>query len=212
MRRPRGLYPTCRRSLFNPSITIKSGQCHVQKYVPALLDRILKREIDPTFGALDRAPEASFLDGASATTGSMAIRARSHAVRRCLRPGGRTPAQRPLPVRSAGGFIVGIEGPAAGSRAESACEHAHPEQMSERVLFLPRPRPEASSRIAQPRRSCPRCFRAAADPDAAIPASAANYGVRFFTAAWRTASTSATIEELRKKPVGAIARKQNIAA
>jgi threonine dehydrogenase-like Zn-dependent dehydrogenase len=43
-------------------LTIKSGQCPVQKYMPALLDRIQKREIDPSFVithrmALDDAPE-----------------------------------------------------------------------------------------------------------------------------------------------------------
>jgi threonine dehydrogenase-like Zn-dependent dehydrogenase len=49
-------------AVVNRSLTIKSGQCPVQKYMPALLERIQKREIDPSFVithrmALDRAPE-----------------------------------------------------------------------------------------------------------------------------------------------------------
>jgi threonine dehydrogenase-like Zn-dependent dehydrogenase len=49
-------------TVVNRSLTIKSGQCHVQRYMPQLLERIQKREIDPTFVithrmALDQAPE-----------------------------------------------------------------------------------------------------------------------------------------------------------
>ncbi|MBV8818245.1 MAG: glutathione-dependent formaldehyde dehydrogenase [Acidobacteriaceae bacterium] len=36
-------------SLMNRSLTIRSGQCHVQRYMRPLLDRILKGEIDPSF-------------------------------------------------------------------------------------------------------------------------------------------------------------------
>jgi threonine dehydrogenase-like Zn-dependent dehydrogenase len=36
-------------SLMNRSITIKSGQCHVQRYTKPLLDRIERGEIDPSF-------------------------------------------------------------------------------------------------------------------------------------------------------------------
>jgi threonine dehydrogenase-like Zn-dependent dehydrogenase len=36
-------------SLMNRSLTIKSGQCHVQRYMRPLLDRIQKGEIDPSF-------------------------------------------------------------------------------------------------------------------------------------------------------------------
>ena len=36
-------------SLMNRSLTIKSGQCHVQRYMRPLLDRIMKGEIDPSF-------------------------------------------------------------------------------------------------------------------------------------------------------------------
>jgi threonine dehydrogenase-like Zn-dependent dehydrogenase len=40
----------------NRSLTIKSGQCHVQKYMPRLLESIQKREIDPTFVITHRLP------------------------------------------------------------------------------------------------------------------------------------------------------------
>jgi threonine dehydrogenase-like Zn-dependent dehydrogenase len=48
-------------SLMNRSITIKSGQCHVQRYMKPLLDRVINGEIDPSFVithrlALDEAP------------------------------------------------------------------------------------------------------------------------------------------------------------
>jgi threonine dehydrogenase-like Zn-dependent dehydrogenase len=36
-------------SLMNRSLTIKSGQCHVQRYMRPLLERIQKGEIDPSF-------------------------------------------------------------------------------------------------------------------------------------------------------------------
>jgi threonine dehydrogenase-like Zn-dependent dehydrogenase len=48
-------------SLMNRSITIKSGQCHVQRYMKPLLERIMRGEIDPTMVIthtlpLDQAP------------------------------------------------------------------------------------------------------------------------------------------------------------
>jgi threonine dehydrogenase-like Zn-dependent dehydrogenase len=48
-------------SLMNRSITIKSGQCHVQRYMKPLLERVMNGEIDPSFVithrlALDEAP------------------------------------------------------------------------------------------------------------------------------------------------------------
>jgi threonine dehydrogenase-like Zn-dependent dehydrogenase len=48
-------------SLMNRSITIRTGQCHVQRYLRPLLERIEKGEIDPSFVvshrlALDEAP------------------------------------------------------------------------------------------------------------------------------------------------------------
>lgn len=36
-------------SLMNRSLTIRTGQCHVQRYLPELLERIQKGEIDPSF-------------------------------------------------------------------------------------------------------------------------------------------------------------------
>ncbi|HKG22546.1 MAG TPA: zinc-dependent alcohol dehydrogenase [Blastocatellia bacterium] len=49
-------------SIMNRSITIKSGQCHVQRYMKPLLERIKNGEIDPSFvithrRRLDDAPE-----------------------------------------------------------------------------------------------------------------------------------------------------------
>ena len=46
----------------NRSLTIRTGQCHVQKYMKPLLERIQKGEIDPSFVIthhlpLDQAPE-----------------------------------------------------------------------------------------------------------------------------------------------------------
>jgi threonine dehydrogenase-like Zn-dependent dehydrogenase len=36
-------------TVVNRSLTIKAGQCHVQRYMRPLLDRIQNREIDPSF-------------------------------------------------------------------------------------------------------------------------------------------------------------------
>jgi threonine dehydrogenase-like Zn-dependent dehydrogenase len=49
-------------SFFNRSLTMKSGQCHVQRYMKPLLERIERGEIDPSFVIshhmrLDEAPE-----------------------------------------------------------------------------------------------------------------------------------------------------------
>jgi threonine dehydrogenase-like Zn-dependent dehydrogenase len=49
-------------SLMNRSLTLKTGQCHVQQYMQPLLKRIQKGEIDPTFVithrlSLEEAPE-----------------------------------------------------------------------------------------------------------------------------------------------------------
>ena len=46
----------------NRALTIKTGQCHVQRYMKPLLERIQKGEIDPSFVithrmALEDAPE-----------------------------------------------------------------------------------------------------------------------------------------------------------
>jgi threonine dehydrogenase-like Zn-dependent dehydrogenase len=50
-------------SVMNRSLTIKTGQCHVHRYLKPLLERIQKGEIDPSFVIthrmrLDQAPEA----------------------------------------------------------------------------------------------------------------------------------------------------------
>jgi len=49
--------------MMNKSLTIRTGQCHVQRYLRPLLERIQAGEIDPTFVIshrmpLERAPEA----------------------------------------------------------------------------------------------------------------------------------------------------------
>ncbi len=43
-------------SLMNRSLTIRTGQCHVQRYLPELLERIQKGEIDPSFVITHRMP------------------------------------------------------------------------------------------------------------------------------------------------------------
>ena len=43
-------------AVVNRSLTIRSGQCHVQRYMGPLLDRILKGEIDPSFIVTHRLP------------------------------------------------------------------------------------------------------------------------------------------------------------
>jgi threonine dehydrogenase-like Zn-dependent dehydrogenase len=49
-------------AIVNRSLTLRSGQTHVHRYMRPLLERIQKREIDPTFiithrMKLDQAPE-----------------------------------------------------------------------------------------------------------------------------------------------------------
>jgi threonine dehydrogenase-like Zn-dependent dehydrogenase len=49
-------------AVMNRGLTIKSGQCHVQRYHRKLLDRIERGEIDPSFAVshhmeLDATPE-----------------------------------------------------------------------------------------------------------------------------------------------------------
>jgi threonine dehydrogenase-like Zn-dependent dehydrogenase len=36
-------------SVMNRSLTIRTGQCHVHRYLQPLLDRIQRGEIDPSF-------------------------------------------------------------------------------------------------------------------------------------------------------------------
>jgi threonine dehydrogenase-like Zn-dependent dehydrogenase len=43
-------------SLMNRSLTLKTGQCHVQRYMRPLLERIEKGQIDPSFVITHRLP------------------------------------------------------------------------------------------------------------------------------------------------------------
>ena len=43
-------------ALMNRSLTMRGGQCHVQRYMPALLERIERGEIDPSFVITHRMP------------------------------------------------------------------------------------------------------------------------------------------------------------
>ena len=43
-------------TLMNRGLTIRSGQCHVHRYMKPLLERIEKGEIDPTFVITHRMP------------------------------------------------------------------------------------------------------------------------------------------------------------
>ena len=50
-------------AMMNKGLTLKAGQCHVQRYIRPLYERIRKGEIDPSFVithrlALDMAPDA----------------------------------------------------------------------------------------------------------------------------------------------------------
>jgi threonine dehydrogenase-like Zn-dependent dehydrogenase len=46
-------------AVMNRSLTIRTGQCHVQRYMKPLLDRIQKGEIDPSFVITHRLPLSS---------------------------------------------------------------------------------------------------------------------------------------------------------
>jgi len=50
-------------SVVNRSLTIKSGQTHVQRYMQPLLDRIVRNEIDPSFVVTHRLPLERASDG-----------------------------------------------------------------------------------------------------------------------------------------------------
>jgi threonine dehydrogenase-like Zn-dependent dehydrogenase len=43
-------------SVMNRSLTIRSGQCHVQRYMKPLLERVQNGEIDPSFVITHRLP------------------------------------------------------------------------------------------------------------------------------------------------------------
>lgn len=50
-------------AIVNRSLTIKSGQCHVHRYLRPLLQRIERGEIDPSFVITHRLPLAQAPDG-----------------------------------------------------------------------------------------------------------------------------------------------------
>lgn len=50
-------------SVVNRSLTIRAGQCHVQRYMKPLLERIERGEIDPSFVITHRMPLESAADG-----------------------------------------------------------------------------------------------------------------------------------------------------
>jgi threonine dehydrogenase-like Zn-dependent dehydrogenase len=50
-------------SVMNRSLTIRAGQCHVQKYMPLLLDKIQNGDIDPSFVISHRLPLADAAKG-----------------------------------------------------------------------------------------------------------------------------------------------------
>jgi threonine dehydrogenase-like Zn-dependent dehydrogenase len=52
-------------SLMNRSLTIKTGQCHVHRYMKPLLERIRKGEIDPSFVITHRLPLTEAPEGYS---------------------------------------------------------------------------------------------------------------------------------------------------
>jgi threonine dehydrogenase-like Zn-dependent dehydrogenase len=69
-------------SVMNRSLTIKTGQCHVQRYMKPLLDRIEKGEIDPSFVITHTLP----LDQA-AQGYSMFVNKEDNCVKVILKPG-----------------------------------------------------------------------------------------------------------------------------
>ena len=50
-------------AVMNKGLTVRAGQCHVQHYMPELLERIQKGEIDPTFIITHHMPLADAPDG-----------------------------------------------------------------------------------------------------------------------------------------------------
>ena len=52
-------------SLMNRSLTLKSGQCHVQRYMKPLLERIERGDIDPSFVITHTMPLERAADGFS---------------------------------------------------------------------------------------------------------------------------------------------------
>ena len=54
-------FPIC--AVMNRSLTIKTGQAHVQRYMRPLLERIQRGELDPTFVITHRMPLAEAARG-----------------------------------------------------------------------------------------------------------------------------------------------------
>ena len=50
-------------AVFNRSLTLRAGQCHVQRYMRPLLERIVRGEIDPSFVVSHRLPLADAAQG-----------------------------------------------------------------------------------------------------------------------------------------------------
>jgi threonine dehydrogenase-like Zn-dependent dehydrogenase len=50
-------------AIVNRSLTIKAGQCHVQRYMKPLLDRIVRGQIDPSFVITHRLPLSKAAEG-----------------------------------------------------------------------------------------------------------------------------------------------------
>ena len=50
-------------ALMNKGLTIKTGQTHVHKYVPKLLEHIRKGDIDPSFVVTHRIPLSQASEG-----------------------------------------------------------------------------------------------------------------------------------------------------
>jgi threonine dehydrogenase-like Zn-dependent dehydrogenase len=50
-------------AIVNRSLTLKSGQCHVHRYMRPLLDRVLARQVDPSLVVTHRLPLADAADG-----------------------------------------------------------------------------------------------------------------------------------------------------
>jgi threonine dehydrogenase-like Zn-dependent dehydrogenase len=68
-------------SLMNRSLTIKTGQCHVHRYMKPLLERIRKGEMDPSFVITHRLPLEEAPEGYS-----MFLNKRSDCVKVVLKP------------------------------------------------------------------------------------------------------------------------------
>ena len=66
-------------SVMNRSLTIRSGQCYVQRYMKPLLKRVQKGEIDPSFVIthrlpLDEDPEDRVPNAPTAAVGAFVVR------------------------------------------------------------------------------------------------------------------------------------------